>query len=331
MTASSASHLSYAKIRRLLAAVGSVPAEQELSPQVSEHDWRNPHYFDEDQCNRLAAIMSQVAVGLGETFTRFHGCEFTVTPSSVTQCFAAELSALSGPQEKYYLMFGPDPEHACGCLVIAAETAVRWVTRLLGDTEPAEAGNRPLSALEESLLYDLAAAVVEALLTPVHPDHTLRPDDRLRTDHATIAFEPTQEICTLAFGVGKSDSNDSDKMDFLLPCRMLAPLVGKDIQEIVQGPSEELSRNLLEHVQQMPITVTARLASTKLSFEALLDLGCGDILLLDRSIDGLLELALDGQVLFRGRPVRSGGQHAVWITESAADPAQQTVSSPAMH
>ena len=63
-------------------------------PTAIEYDWRDPHYFNEDQCNALAAAMSQVAALIAETFTHFYSREFTVTPVSITQHFAADVQDL---------------------------------------------------------------------------------------------------------------------------------------------------------------------------------------------------------------------------------------------
>jgi len=92
---------------------------------------------------------------------------------------------------------------------------------------------------------------------------------------------------------------------------------------------EELSRTLTEHVQQMPVTVTARLASTTLHFEELLDLGRDDILLLDRSLDEAIELLVDSRIVFRGRVARSGGQRAVVITQAANTGVQKAAKAAA--
>ena len=82
----------------------------------------------------------------------------------------------------------------------------------------------------------------------------------------------------------------------------------------------------MEHLQQMPVTVPARLASTTLTFQEVLDLGPGDILLLDKPVDGPAELIIDGRTVFRGRPAQSQGRYAVVILESEAAGQQPTTT-----
>ena len=71
----------------------------------------------------------------------------------------------------------------------------------------------------------------------------------------------------------------------------------------------------------MPVTLTVKLASTAVRFREILELGRGDILLLDKSVDESVELILDGRTAFRGRPARSQNQYAIVITESLPGPA----------
>jgi flagellar motor switch protein FliM len=75
----------------------------------------------------------------------------------------------------------------------------------------------------------------------------------------------------------------------------------------------------MEHLQQMPITVTARLATAQIGFQEILDLAPGDILLLDKPIHEMVELTIEGRTAFRGRPAQSEGRYAILIKESQPD------------
>jgi flagellar motor switch protein FliM len=44
----------------------------------------------------------------------------------------------------------------------------------------------------------------------------------------------------------------------------------------------------------------------------------GDILLLDKKVDEPVELIIQGQTFFRGRPAKSAGRYAVVITEQTS-------------
>ncbi len=315
MTAPSSNDLNQAKIRQLLAAVGSAHAQEEPAVEVTEYDWRDPHSFNEEELNQLAAVMSQVAARIAETFARFYSSEHHVSPMAITQHFANDLPNQIELDRGCCLTFGPEKGPPCGFTAITGRTALAWVTRLLGDSETGDDPERPLSSLEESLLFDLLTAVVEGFLLPLQPRHSLKSDARLCQGQPDIQFETTEGLCKIVFQVKRDDADEACDIAFLLPCSRLTALVGKIATVPPRISPQELSHALTEHLQQMPVTVTARLASTTVSFREILDLGPGDILLLDKPIQESMELILDGAGVFSGRPVRSQGHYAVAIQQ----------------
>jgi len=272
-----------------------------------------------------------VAVAIAGQLEHFFHCEMTVAAASITQQFAGTLREITASEERYYQAFGPAKDNPCGFFSIAARTALRWVTRLLGDAEVKDDASRPLASLEESLLGDLTGAVVETFLAALRPHQDLHPGERITREAPMLRSEPTQEVCTIIFAVTKKDSNEKDDVLFLLPCSTLDPLAGKSRQAVRAIPAEELSRILMEHVALMPVTVTARLAHTMLRSEEFLDLEGGDILLLDKPVAEPVELLVDGRVAFRGRPASVAGCRAVLILESAVQPTAQKPKSAAVN
>jgi len=327
MTDASTSHLSSARVRQLLAAVGSAYEQNGTLGQVAQYDWRDPHYFREDQLNRLAAILSQVAARMAATFAHFHGSEFDVSPISITQHFANDLHDWSGADRDYHVTFGGEKGRPCGFALIPVEAALAWTSLLLGDSEPNHEPQRAFSPLEESLLSDLATAVVESFLLPLRPHSNLKSDNQLCKGQPNVPYELTEEICRIALRIKKVDSNETSEIVFLLPCSKLAALVGKTATAASRPAPQELSRVLMEHLQQMPVTVAVRFATTSVCFREVLDLGRGDILLLDKPLEDPVELVIDGRTAFRGRPAQSDGQYAVLVTESRTDHTQETVNS----
>ena len=314
MSDPSANPLSRTKIRQLLTAVGSAPARDESLPHIAEYDWRDPHYFNEDQLNRLAAIMSQVAARIAGTFTRFYSREFNVSPMSINQHYADDLPHHMAIDRAYCLTFGPEKGQSCGCMAVPMDTAMGWVMRLLGDSEPDGDPERPLSPLEESLLFDLVTAVLEGFLTPLQPHHHLKPDDQLSKGQADLQFDRTEAVCRIVFQVRNAD--ETSDVAFALPCSHLAPLVGKNTTTSAKSSPQESRSKLAEHLQEMPVMVTARLGSTTLSFQEMADLAPGDILLLEKPVDGLVDVVVDDHVLCLGLVARSENKYAVSVTES---------------
>lgn len=318
-------HLGKTRIRQLLAAVGSIPAPEQPAGDVKPYDWRDPHYLNSDQLNRLAAIMSQASARLADVLTRFFNREFDVSPTGVSQHFGAELRRCFNAGESYCMAFGPEKNQdkgpdktppACGLFAISSQTTMDWVSKLLGDADSTGDPNRSLSSLEESLLSDLVAAVLDVFFTLLRPHETLRMCGRLSKGEPPVRFEQTEEICRIAFQVQEAKKDEPSDLIFVLSCSRLAALVGKTPPAPPRATPQELSQILMEHLQQMPVTITAKLATAQVGFQDVLDLAPGDVLLLEKPIHEMVELTIEGRTVFRGRPARSGGCYAIFIKES---------------
>jgi len=335
-----AHHLGRAKIGQLLAVVGSTHATDEAPPQTTPYDWRDPHSFDAGQHDRLVQAWRQVAAGLGEVFTRACGGPFEVSVKTFAQHYAGDLCRRLELDQDYCLTFGPDKGLPCGFVSIASQTALTWVTWLLGDADAARGSNQGLSSLEESLLSDLVTAVLSTFLAPLRTGHlpgtpnatdrageSLRPAGPCAKGQPSLQFERSEEVARIAFELKSAKSGEPFEVAFLLPCSHLAALAGKTAGAAApKVPPQELSRTLMEHLQEVPVTLRATLAATTLTFREILDLGPGDILLLGKPVDGPAELTLNGRVAFRGRPARAQGRYAMVIVEPANEGDPQRIT-----
>jgi len=349
MSNAPANNLNRAKIRQLLAAIGSKPAD-DTQIEATEYDWHQPHYFSSSQLAKLNNFTKKVATVMAEKFTQLYHSDFNVTITSTTQHFAGELfdQILSSGQNDYYLAFGPDQQpprllgedkSGGGFISIPAQTAATWAKQLLGDAEPdpASAAGAGLSLLEESLLFDIASAIVESLSISLPAtggplaDYNFQPASELVKGSAPslLQGQGTAELCKITFDVQKADSEDNagtplrgNQAYLLIPANILAPIVGKITEadkklSAQDSPARggQVSKAIFEHLQQMPISITAQLAVAVLTFEQLMSLRPSDVLLLNKAIDEPVELIVEGRTLFRGQPAKSSGQHAVVITE----------------
>lgn len=309
-------HLGKGRIGQLLAAVGSHHAQDQASPPATPYDWRDPHYFNADQQNRLTQVLGQVAARAAEIFTRIRGSACEVSLKSLTQHFAGDWCQHTELDQNCCLAVAPEKGQPCGFASISPQTTTVWVKWLLGDSDSTQDQHRTLSALEESLLSDLVTALLDALLTPLRAQHNLQPVSPLCKGQPDLQFELTEELARIVLQVKNADPGEPTEIAFVLPCGRLAALAGKTATAAAKVSPQELSRALMEHVQAVPVTIRVRLAATMLTFQEILDLGPGDILLLDKPVNGPAELIIEGRTVLRGRPARAQGRYAVAITES---------------
>jgi len=214
MSRLSPGYLNSSSFLRLQTALGSTPAGETAPAEVTKHEWRSPRYFNEDQRNRIAAVMSQVAAVMGTAFTHSFNRETTVAPTSITQHFSGRLRDLGLSEGRYYLTFAGGKDKGWGFLSVTAQAALRWVKCLLGDSGSDTDTSRALSALEESLLVDLAATALNAFLSPLRAHQDVRPGDRLLKDDPQAQFEPAQELCMIVFAVTGNESQEKDELLF---------------------------------------------------------------------------------------------------------------------
>jgi len=318
MSTAAADNLSREKIQQLLAAVGSEPTEDTTQIEATDYDWQRPHYFSSEQLKRLEDLTKEVAKEMAEKFAKFCNNEFEVTVVSTTQHFAAELlnEASEGKQNNYYLAFGSDqsPPQADGLIRIPTQTAFIWATQLLGDSESEEDSGRDLSQLEESLLLDIASELVEAFSSPCQ-SCDFQPDESIVKKRLPLELKGTEELCKIIFQVKKTNAERRSEAYILILCNKLEPGLGKTVQAAGEFSAEDISKAILDRMQQMPVSITAQLASAVLTFEEIINLRPDDILLLNKSIDEPIELLVDGRAVCHGWPAKSAGHYAVVITE----------------
>lgn len=363
--------LSRENIRQLLAAVGSRASGVSTEIATCPYNWREPHYFSREQLTSLEDFTKNLAAAVAEKFALFYHSHFDVTIVSTTQHFAGELlGQVSGSKARdtasqepsdYYLAFGSDQKHLCGFVSIPKPTAVAWVSQLLGEAESklAHSGvegkdsGEVLSQLEESLLQDIAAAIVAAL-SACHCDPATRepsyssapstgsgqvlsgaegfePAKTIVRGEIPVELQQLEALCKIVFAVRKAGSENSSQAYLVIPCGELArqwhvtgKTAGRDpaSRSATAGSAEDISKAIIGHLHRMPVSISAQLACTYLTFQELVAIRPGDILLLDKGIDELVELIVEGRTLLRGRPAKSVGQYAVVITESPGNKTQ---------
>lgn len=313
-----ANSLSKEKIQRLLAAIGSRPAEDTTKIEAVEYDWHQPRRFNREQLTRLDDFAKKLSKVIVKKFSALCRGDFGVKADSVTQHFAAKLleQALSGEQNDYFLAFGTAPDQPCGVIGIPPQAAFVLVTQLLGDTDSEKDSKTELSQLEESLLFDVAFVIVEAL-SDAHADWAFQPAKNIVRGLLSLDLQGTEEFCRIPFNIQKTDSDGAEAYILMLS-DTLERIVGKSGQHADQFPAEKIAKAIREHLQKMAICVTARLSSTVLNFEELMSLQNGDILLLNKRVDEPVELVVNDKTFFLGRPAKSAGNYAVVITETVS-------------
>jgi flagellar motor switch protein FliM len=329
MSSRATSVISREKAEQLLKAVGTGPAEDAEPVEATEHDWRACHYFSKEQLVKLDYFAQVAATAMARKFSKFSRSEFDVKVAAITQHYVSEflgshfarrpqngvpLNQLSETEQKdYYIPFGSGDEQMYGLVGIPEHAAVGWAGQLLGDGDSEKRPGKELSQLEETLLSDLVAAVVEEFsgLNESFDFHTAK---RIVKGQWPLDVRGSEELCKISFDVKRAGTEKGCETYFLILSRKLAPVAGKTAQDTAVFSEQDISKAVLGHLQKMPMQITGRLASAVLTFEEIMNLQVDDILLLDKRVDQPAELIVDGRTVYYGRPAKSDGRYAVAIT-----------------
>lgn len=318
MSSRSANTLGRKRVEQLLRAVGSRRSEQTAHVEFAEYDWHDPHYFNSEQLAKLNSFAQSAAKAMATKFSDSCRSRYDVTVASITQHFAGEYlaEASQGEQSDYSVRFGATAEHPCGLIGMPEQTANAWARQLLGDSEPDAESAGALSSLEISLLLDLTSALIEAF-SDSNPSCSFRLTGDPVSGPLPIDAVASEEICRISFDVKKAGSEGGTAVYFLIPCKELAPAVGKTPAG-GELSANQISTAILENLRQVKVTVTAQLDSATLTFEELMNLRVNDLLLLDRTVAEPIDLIVEGKAILTGRPAKSTGKYAV-VVAAASD------------
>ena len=303
------------RIQQLLNAVGSMPQADDSSIECTEFNWNEPHCFSAEQLAKLALFTQNLALTLSGKISAFCRTQFEVKIESTSQNYASEfLAEKDGNGKKdYYLLFGSEQDKNSGVLVMPEKTAVGWAKQLLGDTDSSEEQEKELSQLEQSLLCDLATVLVGSL-SFTNSKIEACPAEEIISGIFPLRVNESQELFRISFSVKQKESEVVSNASFVIPCSKLEAITGRNkySQNIV--PGQNFSNTILEHINSMPLCITAQLACSRFSFEDMMNLQVDDIIMLDKQISEPVDLIVDNRALGYGQPVVSDGQYAIKIT-----------------
>jgi len=308
------SDLSRKKLQQLVAAARAQAADDSSQIEAAEHQWHKPNCFSTSQLKKLDSFARKLARGISAEFGEFYHSDFDVTVTGISQHFAEEFrKKVSGDEQDFYFLAFSDKKNGWQGLVgIAGPTAVQWASKLLGGATAANDSTVKLSQLEESLLCDVVALIAK-VLSDSNEAFDLAGGDFIR-GRLPIDLGENQELCRVGFDFKEVGSEETTQAYILASCAMLQTVAGHETRKR-SFPAERISEAMLDHIYDVPVDVTAKLASAALTFEELMNLQPGDVVLLDRKVDEPIEVLAGDKLALYGRPAKSGGKYAVVITE----------------
>jgi len=320
MTNIAETNLTREKIQQLLAAVGSQSDTEEPQPEYTELSWKEPHCFSTHELEKINTFLDHASELIAQKFKSSCHFDFNITINSTSQCYADDfLAAIQSSEQKcYYLAFGTEPDKFSSVLGMPMPTAICWINLLLQDAEADENTDRDLSELEESFLLDIASIIIEAL-SQAYSDNELQTDEKVVHQQLPIALESIEKVFKIDFTIEQVEAKKKTEAFLIIPSGLLNPVAGRPSDTKTAFSEEQVSQAILDHLQNLPVSVCAQLGAARLTFEDVMNLNTSDILLLDTKVDEPALLRVDGEGRFHCSPAQANGNFAVVITDVLLD------------
>jgi flagellar motor switch protein FliM len=308
------------RLRQLLASAGQAGSQPPAEVQVTEYNWRQPHHFSSEHLKKLGQFTERAAEILEKRLRGFSG-DVKVKAAAASQHFGSELmgATVQPAQESYCLGFEDGQKNRVGFVAITSEAALGWVSQLLGGAQSEQEQTKGLSALEESLVIDVCCAVISAVSEASKScgGGALQRSGELVRGDCPMVLSPTDELFKTGFEVKRDDCTSEVTVLFL--CRALKAVTGAALRKGGEISPQEAAKRMTGHLQDVGVHIQVRLGSASVPLEQIMELQPGDIVLLDKCVDELVDVLAEGKRLFWGRPAWSLGKYAVVITYVAKE------------
>jgi flagellar motor switch protein FliM len=265
---------------------------------------------------RLRTFAEQVTAAIREVFLRFTCRAAEVKLVSTSQHFASQVTGETdaAAAADFALAFGPSADKQAGALILPVKTARLWAQWLLGGMDSGQEATE-LSALERSLLCDVAKAVVEVLKVD-GSGLSIVPAAELFAGRWPVAWDSMEELFKIDFSVKRDDLPDLSEASLVLPCSLLSSLAGRTGPAAGPASGAGASERIMQCLQDLDVSVAARFGTVDLSFHDILGLAVDDVVILDQAPEDPVDVLVRGRLAFRGVPGQHHGGLAVLITEA---------------
>ena len=313
-------------LRKLLDAAGERPG-QAHNPTAGEFDWQSPCCFTLWQMQRLRELGAAVSKRLGEALAKLLRAEISLEPVQVALRYGKAALAAFEAAEPYYVPLNDEGTAACGCLVMPAVAATKFVGKFLGATGDSATTGRKLSPLEQELLLD----VVRAVSNELSAELTASGGKGVRTGQLVRAAPTGMDLAECCCFVMGSAGKDLPLLAIVLQCGFVEGVFAASGMTTARITQQESARRLTAHLGEAHVMASVCAGNAELSMKDVMALETGDVLLLSTKAGQPVDLMVQGQPVAYGLMVRNLDRYAIQITdrlELATPPATPPPTTP---
>lgn len=302
----------------------NVGAQQKPSTplNVKLYDFRHPVMFIKDQLRTLQMIH--------ETFSRSFATSMASQLRTIVKVKCIGVDQISYSE---FILSLPDPctvvtmrfNPAEGRVLMAIHPSVGMsvVDRMTGGNGVTETLTRPYTEIEQSIVDDFVGTAIRDL-TPSWNRITkvsFIPESVEFSAQFVQIAAPEDTVVAITLEVKFGDTQGI--ISFCYPFRALNPIGEKlsakhwTVEDQKAAEASKGKASIRNCVNNLPLRASARLGTTQVTMQELLQIKAGDVLLLDQDINQHIELVVGGQTRFLGHLGSYRGKTAMLIEERA--------------
>jgi flagellar motor switch protein FliM len=302
-------------------AVGVLPSIPERT--IKLYDFRRPDRFSKEHIRAIQNIHETFARVTASSLSSYLRSATTVSLSSIEQVVYDEyIHQLANPTLVNLVELQP----LAGRILVEMNMnlGLAMLDRMMGGAGQVTAGRNELTDIEMALLRSLGATISAGLkdgwtavadLQPVLVETVLNADMVQAALPGDIAVLLLFEVRTLGL---------SGTISICVPHPVIEPLMDRlntqawfSSSSHKSGSDDDLAR-ISDGIRGAQLPITVELGSTSITVGELLDIRAGDVIRLDRGVDGELPILAGKRARFVGRPGILGGNRAIQVTGVSA-------------
>jgi flagellar motor switch protein FliM len=286
------------------------------------YDFKRPERVSKDQIRTLATIHESFARNFGATLSGVLRTIVDVRVVGVEQLTYNEFIN-SLPNPTCFVILRAPPLDGQMCLEFSPLIVFPVIDRLLGGgSGETFFPQRSLTTIEWRIINRLTEKALDHLtdLWRNLIDAKFEAVETESNPQLVHVVAPTEVVVFITFEIKMGRS--AGTMSLCIPFNVIEPVMGRLARQswIVykpRGPSESQLKGLRRNLLKSTLNVAAHLGSTTIRLSELRSLREGDVLTLDKPVEGEILLQVEGRTKFAGRPGQLRGHRALCITRSA--------------
>ncbi len=292
--------------------------------EIKEYDFRRQDKFPRDQLRTLQSIHEQLVRLLNSSLAGYLRTSVNFTLDAVEQASYQDFTTTATEGNLLYVI-SLDPLPTPMLIEVSADLVFASLDRLLGSPQPkALSKEREPTELERELFQEnWVMPVLESLRSAWST--VISFDPSVTAAETNVSFLqialPTDPILTVKSTCVIGDATGAVRLCY--PYSTLEPIVSNlDTRRMISGSGRlrpEDGDAVARELNAIRVPISVRLGAAEVTFAEILELQRGDVIPLDTSVDREIDILVNGQLKYRGRPGLKKHHLATRVTSVVED------------